>query len=141
MGWFTQSSVRLEPQQVATLRNALGDVARCQGDYDRAEAVYQESLDLQRALGNQADVSAGLQYGGTAGISPEGAIGIGAGSPPGASIGGAGGLAGFAQTVLQPGVIVDLPLSNMTLNEGGQAALDGVIGNAPKTSGSTCFMA
>lgn len=28
IGWFTQSSVRLEPQQVADLRNALGVVAR-----------------------------------------------------------------------------------------------------------------
>lgn len=73
-------------------------------------------------LGCQSDVSAGLQYGGTAGIAPSGSIGVGDGA--GANIGGVGGAAGFVQTVLQPGVIVDLPLSNMTLSPNGQAMID-----------------
>ena len=46
------------------------------------------------------------------------------GSPTTTDLGNAGGGAGFGQTVVQPGVIVDLPLSNMTLNDKGQAALD-----------------
>jgi len=75
-------------------------------------------------LGCQSDVSTGLQIGGTAGIAPEGAIGIGGGSPVSASIGNAGGIAGYVQTVVQPGVIVDLPLSNMSLNDGSQAMID-----------------
>jgi MspA len=74
-------------------------------------------------LGCQSDVSAGLQYGGTAGVAPLGSIGIDAGGP-GASLGAGGGVAGFVQTVLQPGVIVDLPLSNMALSPAGQAMID-----------------
>lgn len=73
-------------------------------------------------LGCQSDVSAGLQYGGTAGVAPQGAVGIGGDS--GVSVGGTGGVAGFVQTVLQPGVIVDLPLSNMTLSQDGRAMID-----------------
>jgi hypothetical protein len=73
-------------------------------------------------LGCQRDVSTGLQYGGTAGIAPEASVGL----PlrDGANLGIAGGGAGFVQTVVQPGVIVDLPLSNMALSEGGQAMID-----------------
>ena len=74
-------------------------------------------------LGCQSDVSTGLQLGGTAGVAPLGSIGIGSGQT-GASIGGAAGAAGFVQTVLQPGVIVDLPLANMTLSDHGTAMLD-----------------
>ncbi|MDG4668461.1 MspA family porin [Mycobacterium sp. 236(2023)] len=75
-------------------------------------------------LGCQSDVSAGLQYGATAGGGPSGTVGIGGGSPVSAAIGADGGAAGFVQTVLQPGVIVDLPLSNMALSQGGQAMID-----------------
>lgn len=75
-------------------------------------------------LGCQSDVSTGLQVGGTAGVAPLGSAGIGGGSPVSASIGGAAGAAGFVQTVVQPGVIVDLPLANMTLSNGGTAMLD-----------------
>ncbi|WP_407662474.1 MspA family porin [Mycolicibacterium palauense] len=75
-------------------------------------------------LGCQSDVSAGLQYGGTGGVAPLGSIGVGGGILPDASVGGAGGLAGFVQTVLQPGVIVDLPLSNMVINQDGRAMID-----------------
>lgn len=75
-------------------------------------------------LGCQVDVSTGLQAGGTAALGPTTALGIGGGSPGGASVGTTGGLAGYAQTVLQPGIIADLPLSNMALSEGGQAMID-----------------
>lgn len=78
-------------------------------------------LILGYQLGCQTDVSTGLQVGGTAGIAPSASIG---GSPLGANLGVSGGVAGFVQTVLQPGVIVDLPLTNMTLNDGGTAMLD-----------------
>ncbi|MDY7000035.1 MAG: MspA family porin [Actinomycetota bacterium] len=70
-------------------------------------------------LGCQADVSAGLQYGGTGGAAPLANVAGGD-----LSLGIAGGGAGFVQTVLQPGVIVDLPLSNMTLNSDGVAMID-----------------
>jgi hypothetical protein len=75
-------------------------------------------------LGCQSDVSSGLQIGGTAGGAPAASVGVGGGSPISANVGASGGLAGFVQTVLQPGVIVDLPLSNMTLNDAGSAMLD-----------------
>ncbi len=68
-------------------------------------------------LGCQTDVSTGVQYGGSGGASPLldlGDFGLGV----------AGGLSGFVQTVLQPGVIVDPPLPNMALNKGGQAMID-----------------
>lgn len=73
-------------------------------------------------LGCQSDVSTGLQYGGTAGIAPQGSVGLP--FSDGANLGVSGGGAGFVQTVVQPGVIVDLPLSNMALSEGGQAMID-----------------
>lgn len=57
-------------------------------------------------LGCQSDVSTGVQIGG------EGAIGI------------TGGLTGWVQTLIQPGEIVDLPLTNMALDKGGRAMLD-----------------
>jgi hypothetical protein len=72
-------------------------------------------------LGCQIDVSTGLQIGGTAGISPQGSVGVG---PVSANVGVTGGAAGYVQTVLQPGVIVDLPLSNMALSDGNQAMID-----------------
>lgn len=77
-------------------------------------------------LGCQNDVSAGLQFGGTGGGVPNGSVTVTPGTPAGnaGNLGNAGGGAGFGQTVVQPGVIVDLPLSNMTLNDKGQAALD-----------------
>lgn len=74
-------------------------------------------------LGCQSDVSTGLQVGGTGGIAPIGSIGIGGGAT-GANLGIASGAAGFVQTVVQPGVIVDLPLANMTLSNNGKAMLD-----------------
>ena len=76
-------------------------------------------------LGCQNDVSAGLQYGGTGGAIPNGDVTItpGMGTANAGTLGAAGGGAGFGQTVVQPGVIVDLPLSNMALNNG-EAALD-----------------
>lgn len=69
-------------------------------------------------LGCQTDVSTGLQIGGTIG----GSGGLTSGMPP--TVGVSGGMAGFVQTVLQPGVIVDLPLANMALSDSGKAMLD-----------------
>lgn len=89
-----------------------------------ANPITDSIFILGYQLGCQSDVSAGLQYGGTAGVGPVGAIGVGGGVLPSASVGLDGGAAGFVQTVLQPGVIVDLPLSNMTLSPNGQAMLD-----------------
>jgi len=69
-------------------------------------------------LGCQSDVSTGLQLGGTAGVAPSASIGTTT------AVGGTAGIAGFVQTVIQPGVIVDLPLTNMSLSDSGTAMLD-----------------
>lgn len=68
-------------------------------------------------LGCQSDVSTGLQLGGTGGVA--GSAGL-----PLTGVSGTAGLAGFVQTVVQPGVIVDLPLANMSLDESGTGMLD-----------------
>lgn len=70
-------------------------------------------------LGCQSDVSAGLQFGGavSGGVAASDTLG----ALPGGAVG--GGATGYAQTVLEPGVIVDLPMSNMTLSPSGHATL------------------
>ncbi|MCH9731892.1 MAG: MspA family porin [Actinomycetia bacterium] len=68
-------------------------------------------------LGCQTDVSTGVQYGGAGGASPIVDLAL-------LDVGFAGGLSGFVQTVMQPGVIIDLPLSNMALNKDGLAMID-----------------
>ena len=66
-------------------------------------------------LGCQSDVSSGLGLGGIASLNGSlGTSGVGVG----------GGLTGFIQAVVQPGVITDLPMANMALNTDGRAALD-----------------
>ena len=87
-----------------------------------ANPITDSIFILGYQLGCQSDVSAGLQYGGTAGVAPTGSIGVGDGA--GVNVGGVAGAAGFVQTVLQPGVIVDLPLSNMALGQSGVAMID-----------------
>jgi hypothetical protein len=80
-------------------------------------AITDSLFILGYQLGCQSDVSTGLQLGGTAGIAPSASL-----MPP--AVGITGGVAGFVQTVVQPGVIVDLPLANMSLNDSRQAMLD-----------------
>ena len=78
-------------------------------------------------LGCQIDVSSGLQLGGAGAIAPSGSLGatIGpAGVSPGANVGLGGGLSGYLQTNLQPGVITDLPMASMPLSPGGLGMLD-----------------
>lgn len=72
-------------------------------------------------LGCQSDVSSGLQMGGavSGGLSGTGTIGS---SDTLAGSAGAG-ATGYLQTVLEPGVIVDLPMSNMALSPSGHATL------------------
>jgi len=74
-------------------------------------------------LGCQTDVSSGLQLGGAGAIAPSGAVGF---SPAGPAVnaGLGGGLTGYLQTNLQPGVIVDLPMASMPLSPGGLGMLD-----------------
>ena len=67
-------------------------------------------------LGCQSDVSSGLGIGGIA--TGSGNVGL----PSIASAGGS--LTGFVQTVVQPGVITDLPMSNMVLNTDGRGELN-----------------
>jgi hypothetical protein len=77
-------------------------------------------------LGCQTDVSSGLGMGGAG----AGGGNVGVGAPllnPGAAsdnVGGAGGGAGFLQTTIQPGVIVEVPMTNMALSPDGRAMLD-----------------
>jgi hypothetical protein len=66
-------------------------------------------------LGCQSDVSSGLGIGGIA--SANASVGV----PSGVNVG--GGLTGFIQTVIQPGVITELPMANMALSDG-HAMLD-----------------
>ena len=66
-------------------------------------------------LGCQSDVSSGLGMGGIA--SANASVGV----PSGVNVG--GGVTGFIQTVIQPGVITELPLANMALSDG-RAMLD-----------------
>jgi hypothetical protein len=66
-------------------------------------------------LGCQTDVSSGLGIGGIA--SANASVGV----PSGVNVG--GGLTGFIQTVIQPGVITELPMANMALSDG-RAMLD-----------------
>jgi hypothetical protein len=66
-------------------------------------------------LGCQSDVSSGLGIGGIASANAS------AGMPSGVNVG--GGVTGFIQTVIQPGVITELPLANMALSDG-RAMLD-----------------
>jgi hypothetical protein len=67
-------------------------------------------------LGCQSDVSSGLGIGGIA--SANASVGM----PSGVNVG--GGLTGFIQTVIQPGVITELPMANMALGDDGRAMLD-----------------
>jgi hypothetical protein len=72
-------------------------------------------------LGCQSDVSSGLQIGGAASGGVSGTGSLGASNSVGGSVG--GGTTGYAQTDLEPGVIVDLPMSNMALTPQGRATL------------------
>lgn len=73
-------------------------------------------------LGCQSDVSSGLQIGGSAGAAPS--VNLGVLPLQTVGVGGSAGVSGFVQTVLQPGVIVNLPLGNMVLSRGNTGALD-----------------
>jgi hypothetical protein len=128
-GW--QLNIRLEREMVNSVPNlanaadsregfvTLSGTATATGG---AGQITDSLFILGYQLGCQRDVSTGVQYGGTAGISPQASVGLP--FSEGANVGASGGAAGFVQTVLQPGVIVDLPLSNMALSEGGQAMID-----------------
>nr|WP_083169380.1 MspA family porin [Mycobacterium aquaticum] len=74
-------------------------------------------------LGCQIDVSSGLQIGGGGAIAPAAAVGLSPGGP-GVNVGLGGGLSGYLQTNLQPGVITDLPMASMPLSPGGSGMLD-----------------
>jgi hypothetical protein len=77
-------------------------------------------------LGCQSDVSSGLGIGGAGAFGPSASIGGPVGIPGQslANVGIAGGLTGFVQTTIQPGVIVEVPMANMPLSPGGSAMLD-----------------
>jgi hypothetical protein len=73
-------------------------------------------------LGCQVDVSSAVQVGGAGAIALDVSVGIG--SESGASPGVGGGLTGYVQTNLQPGVITDLPMASMSLGAQGLGMLD-----------------
>lgn len=74
-------------------------------------------------LGCQIDVSSGLQLGGSAAIAPSASIGLSANGPA-ANAGIGGGVTGYLQTNLQPGVITDLPMASMPLGTAGYGMVD-----------------
>ncbi|MEZ0052174.1 hypothetical protein ABIA30_003186 [Mycobacterium sp. MAA66] len=86
-----------------------------------ASAVQDSLFITGYQLGCQSDVSSGLQMGGavSGGLSGTGTLGT---SSTLAGSAGAG-ATGYLQTVLEPGVIVDLPMSNMALSPSGHATL------------------
>ena len=77
-------------------------------------------------LGCQTDVSSGLGMGGSGAGGGNAGVGNPVINPVAASdsVGGAGGGAGFLQTTIQPGVIVEVPMANMALSPDGRAMLD-----------------
>ena len=124
-GWHLQ--IKIDHEAINSVPNLAGAVNSREGFVTASgtatatggsSPITDSLFILGYQLGCQSDVSTGLQLGGTAGIAPSAATG----TPP--SFGVAGGVAGFVQTVVQPGVIVDLPLANMSLNSAGQAMLD-----------------
>lgn len=84
-----------------------------------ANPITDSLLILGYQLGCQSDVSAGLNLGGTGGL------GIGGSFTPGSvpTVGPSAGVGGFVQTIVQPGVIVDLPMTNMAISPSGDASL------------------
>ncbi|MCU1694016.1 MAG: MspA family protein [Mycobacterium sp.] len=77
-------------------------------------------------LGCQTDVSNGLQTGIGGAFGPSASLGAPIANPMGAAgnFGIAGGVSGFIQGIIQPGVIVEVPMSNMALSGDGRAMLD-----------------
>jgi MspA len=77
-------------------------------------------------LGCQTDVSSGLGVGGAGAGGGNAGVGTEVTDPVAASnsVGIAGGGAGFVQTTIQPGVIVEVPMMNMALSPDGRAMLD-----------------
>jgi len=125
-GWYL--SLKLENETVnpvpnlagaANSREAFVTVKGTVNASDGATPILDSLFILGYQLGCQSDVSSGLQFGGNAGISP----GVSMGSA-GTSVGASAGVGGFVQTIVQPGVIVDLPLSNMALDRRNRAILD-----------------
>lgn len=108
----------------ANSREAFVTVSGTATATDGASPITDSVFIVGYQLGCVSDVSTGLQIGGTAGAAPQAEVGAGGGEPVSASAGNAGGGAGYVQTVLQPGVIVDLPLSNMALSDAGRAMID-----------------
>ena len=130
-GWHLQ--IKIDHEQINSVPNLAAAVNSREGFVTASgtatasggsSPITDSIFILGYQLGCQSDVSTGLQLGGTGGVAPIAGVGIGGGVIPSASIGGAAGLAGFVQTVVQPGVIVDLPLANMALSSDGQAMLD-----------------
>ena len=77
-------------------------------------------------LGCQTDVSNGLQTGVGGAFGPSASLGAPLANPMGAAgnLGIAGGVSGFVQAIIQPGVIAEIPMSNMALSGDGRAMLD-----------------
>jgi hypothetical protein len=46
--------------EIASARRTLGEVARCQGDDDRAKLQYEESLELSLEIGDKHLIAASL---------------------------------------------------------------------------------
>ncbi|MDM1885815.1 MspA family porin [Mycobacteroides chelonae] len=88
-----------------------------------ASPIQDSSFVAGYQLGCQMDVSSGLQLGGAGAIAPSASLGV-SGTGPGVNAGLGGGVSGYLQTNLQPGVITDLPMVSMPLGAAGFGMLD-----------------
>lgn len=128
-GW--QLQIRLDHEQVNPVPNLAGatnsreafitlsGTATATGG---SNPITDSLFVIGYQLGCQSDVSSGLQIGGSAGVAPS--VSLGVAPTPSVGVGGSAGVSGFVQTVVQPGVIVNLPMGNMVLSRGGTGALD-----------------
>lgn len=123
-GWHLQ--IRIDDESINSVPNLAAAVNSREGFVTASgtatvtggsSPITDSIFILGYQLGCQSDVSTGLQLGGTGGAA--GSAGL-----PLTGVSGTVGAAGFVQTVIQPGVIVDLPLANMALSDSGQAMLD-----------------
>ncbi|MFG1934246.1 MspA family porin [Mycobacterium sp. NPDC048908] len=132
-GW--QLSISIEGERINSVPNLAGASTSREAFVTLAatataaggETPITDSLFITGyQLGCQTDVSSGLGMGGAGAGGGNAGIGNEVINPIGASdnVGAAGGGAGFVQTTIQPGVIVEVPMSNMVLSPDGRAMLD-----------------
>ena len=132
-GW--KLSISIEAERINSVPNLAAATTSREGfvtlsataTAEGGESPITDSLFITGyQLGCQTDVSSGLGMGGAGAGGGNAGVGAPLINPVAASdsVGGAGGGAGFLQTTVQPGVIVEVPMANMALSPDGRAMLD-----------------